>query len=316
MNFTNQNVVGNFFFQISSTQENQEIPFTDYSNVAATENATTEENIVQIISTETFNFDQILTNQKILSEKLDNMLQIQGITLENQQKIVQNMAAQSVQLDEISAQLADIKQGPMVTLLKDANPDDNKSFTIKPIENQNDLKSLDQLLADRTERHKIQKRLSFLCLASKGEGKTCAYKLLDILFTRDFLCTCSWAGGSRGDRSKIAFKDYKNVLKFFYGMIQSWDPTYTIQDNEVFFKIITKNSNQRKSMKNLRMSSKRNRKNTDKFENQQKSGNNTTNDDAKEITEEENRQIEEVNEKENMSLNNIMSVDDIEDGLC
>lgn len=305
-------------------QNNQNIdianPCPDYSNVTATD-TTTQENIVQIISTETLNFDQILTNQKILSEKIDNMLQIQAITLENQQKIVHKLVQQSVQLDDISAQLAEIKQGPMVTLLKDANPVDNESFTLKPIENQRDLILLDQLLADKAEKHKLQKHLSLLCSASNGKGKTCAYKLQDILFTRDFLCNCSWAGGSRGERSKIALKDYKNVLKFFHGMIQTWDPMYTMQDNESFFKLITKNSHQRKSMKNLRMSSKRRRKNTDKFEKQQKSGNddneniqiqeNAPYDDAKKITEGESRQIEEEKyEKENMSI------DDTEGGLC
>ncbi|KAJ8726124.1 hypothetical protein PYW07_000822 [Mythimna separata] len=316
-------------------QENQGNLCTDYSHVSATESTTNHENIVQIISTETLNFDQILANQKILFEKIDNMLQIQAITLENQQKIVQKLARQSVQLEEISVQLAEIKEGPSVTFLKDANPVDNESFTLKPIENQRDLISLDQLLVDRAEKNKLKRHLAFLCSASKGEGKTCAFKLLDILFTRDFLCNCSWAGGSRGDMSKIALKDYKNVLKFFHGMIQTWDPTYTVQDNETFFKIITKNSKQRKSMKNLRTSSKRCRKNKDNLDKQQKSENKiqpnddketeresmqiqdyAPNNDSIEITEGESMHIQEQKkEKENIYLNN-MSDDDIEGGLC
>ncbi|KAL4714559.1 hypothetical protein ACJJTC_006605 [Scirpophaga incertulas] len=277
-------------------QENQDNSCMDYSNVTATATGdTTNENIVQIINTETLNFDQILANQIILFEKIENILQNQVITLENQQKIVQKLATQSVQLEEISVQLAELKESPNVTLLKDANTVDNESFTVKPIENQRDLISLDQLLANRLEKNKLQRHLSFLCSASKGEGKTCAYKLQDILFTRDFLCNCSWAGGSRGDRSKIALKDYKNVLKFFHGMIQTWDPTYTIQDNENFFKIITKNSKQRKLMKNLRMSSKRYRKKE---------------------TEGESMQIQvQEKEKENIPIDNI-SDDDIESGLC
>ncbi|CAG9790278.1 unnamed protein product [Diatraea saccharalis] len=221
------------------------------------------------------------------------MLQIQAITLENQQKIVQKLATHSVQLEEISLQLAEIKQGPSVTLLKDANSIDNESFTIKPIENQTDLISLDQLLTNKVEKNKLRRRLSFLCSASEGEGKTCAYKLLDILFTRDFLCNCSWAGGSRGDRSKIGLKDYKNVLKFFHGMIYTWDPTYTVQDNETFFKIITKNSRQRKCMKNHRMSSKRCRKTKGNLNKRQRSGNIKQPDDDEKEIEGENTVIEE-----------------------
>lgn len=272
-----------------------------------------------------------------MSEKLDKILHNQAITLENQNKLVQQLATQSVQLAEISLQLAEMKQGAptSVTLLKDANPADNESFTLKPIENQRDLMSLDQLLADKAERKKYQRRLLFLCSASKGEGKTCAYKLQDILFTREFLCNCSWSGGSRGDsRSKIALKDYKNVLKFFYDMILTWDPTYTVQENETFFKIITKNSKQRKAMKNLRMSSKRCRKNKDNLDKQQKSGSKrqyteteTTNDQNE--TEGENMQIEEnapktkettarksmqIQNQENIALNNIS--DDDMSNLC
>lgn len=122
------------------------------------------------------------------------MLQNQATILENQQKIVQKLDTQSVQLEEISVQFAEMKEDSRVTLLKDANPVDNESFKIKPIENQRNLISLDQLLTDRTEKIKLRRHLSFLCSASKGEGKTCAYKLQDILFTRDFLCRCSFMG--------------------------------------------------------------------------------------------------------------------------
>lgn len=210
----------------------------DYSNVTATENTTNNENIIEIINTETLDFSLILQKQTTLSEKIVKMLQYQAITLENQQKIVQKLATQSVQLEEISLQLAEIKERPDVTLLKDANPEETESFTIKPIENQRDLISLDQLLADRAEKNKLKRQLSFLCSASKGDGKTCAYKLQDVLFTREFLCNCSWSGGSRGDsKSKIALKDYKNFLKFFHGMILTWDPTYTVQDNEQFLRL-------------------------------------------------------------------------------
>ncbi|PZC70365.1 hypothetical protein B5X24_HaOG202060 [Helicoverpa armigera] len=279
---------------LTYNQENQE---NSNINLTATENFTNSENVLQILNAETVNFDLILSNQNIIAQKLDAVLQIQEVALKNQEKITQELARQSVQLDEITVQLAEINEGRTtgtnVTLLKDVNAADNESFAFKPIDSQRELISLDQLLADKTEKKKFRHHLSFLCTPSNGTGITCAYKLLDILFTRDFLCLCSWAGGSRGDRSKIALKDYKNLLKFFHAMILTWDPTYTVQDNEKFFKIVTRNSTQRKCMKNVRTSSKRSRKLKDNLDKRQKTGNEKPpNDDTKD-TERESIQIEE-----------------------
>lgn len=88
------------------------------------------------------------------------MSQIQVINLENQQKIEQKLATQSVQLEEISLQHAELKESSVislsVTLLKDAIPVDTERFTLKPIENQRDLISLEQVLAD-TAKKKLQR---------------------------------------------------------------------------------------------------------------------------------------------------------------
>lgn len=79
----------------------------------------------------------------------------------------------------------------------------------------------------------------------------CAYKLLDLMFDRIFLCQCSWTGSSRAETSKIPLKDYKNVLNLFFTMVHSWDSDYTIQRNETFFKMITKNAKQRLKPSNV-----------------------------------------------------------------
>lgn len=275
------------------------------------------EDTVQIISTDTLQLSQILENQKMLFDKVDKILQLQAIALETQQKIVQKLATQSLQIEEISEQVANMKENPTVTLLKDANPVDTESFSLKPIENQRELICLDQSLADTAQRKKLQRQLSFLFSASNGQGKTCAYKLLDVLFNRDFLCNCSWAGGSRGDRSKIAIKDYKNVLKFFQALISTWDPTYTASDNEAFFKIILKNSKQRQAMKNIRTSTKRCRRTKKQTTGEKEKINLTINNDDDNVED----KTEEEKEKENVSVNNMtdinMSNDDgLEDGLC
>lgn len=80
------------------------------------------------------------------------------------------------------------------------------------------------------------------------------------MVTREFLCECSWSGGSRGDNSKVPMKDYKNFLKFFCGMVRSWDSKFTMGQTEQFFKFVLRNAVKRKSMKDIRSSSKRVRK--------------------------------------------------------
>ncbi|CAB3245036.1 unnamed protein product [Arctia plantaginis] len=141
-----------------------------------------------------------------------------------------------------------------------------------------ELEELESLLTDKQQKNKLLKQYSFVCSQSDGRGGTCAYKILDVFFTRDFLYKCSWTGGSRGtsDNVKNPLKAYKNVLKFYYELIHIWDQTYTIENNENFFKTVLKTSVKRKLSKNERASTKRRRTKKDTLKNSNQT-NQTTN---------------------------------------
>lgn len=265
------------------------------------------ENVVEVYSAE-INVDQVLANQKIISEKIDAIIAIQNIMLENKKKLTHTLAALSVQIEYLTQKNVSTRsRDPLtnVTLLKDCNCSDNDCFSLKTVKTESDLKELEQILGDNDFKTNLKKQLSFVCSASKGDGITCAYKLLDLMFDRNFLCQCSWTGSSRAETSKIPLKDYKNVLNLFFTMVYSWDSDYTIQRNETFFKMITKNAKQRLSMKNLRMSSKRQRINK----------NNKTIKRQKQNEENERPKTEET-EHENIAEEIVECADESDEGLC
>lgn len=172
-------------------------------------------------------------------------------------------------MEETKASISQEKERPVnVTFLQDQlrTIEENESVSIKPIENQQQFEMLETDLADKDKKNKLFKTLSFLCSSKVGSGTTCAYKLLDILFSKNFLCQCSWSGGSKGEISKIPFKNYKNIRIFFFKMVNSWDSNFTDEDAEKFLKLVIRNASKRKLMKGLRQSSKRTRKSRNRGE--------------------------------------------------
>lgn len=202
-----------------------------------------------------FDGEQCIANQNILIQKVNNQeLMLQNL-VECVQKLTQKVAELSVQLDECMVKCMEkIEQPVSVTLLKDAEQD---SFCFKQISDKQQLENLERSLMNKTERSKLQKLLGFLFQPCEGNGLTFAYKLIDSMVSREFLCECSWSGGSRGNISKVPIKDYKNFIKFFWDTVRSWDCKFTLGQTEKFFKVILKNAVKRKSMKDLRSSSKR-----------------------------------------------------------
>ncbi|CAH0405511.1 unnamed protein product [Chilo suppressalis] len=208
-----------------------------------------------------FDGEQCITNQNILIQKVNNQELILQNLVESVQKLTQKVSELSVQLDECMLKFVEkIEQPVSVTLLNDANQVDKESFIFKQISDKQQLDNLERSLINKTERSKLQQQLGFLFQPCEGNGLTFAYKLIDSMVSREFLCECSWSGGSRGNVSKVPIKDYKNFVKFFCDMIRSWDCKFTMGQTEKFFKVILKNAVKRKSMKDLRSSSKRVRK--------------------------------------------------------
>lgn len=215
---------------------------------------------IQVFNSE--DIQTVIANQVAMLEKLN-------VVVENQKKIALKLASLTIQLEETKASISQEKERPVnVTLLQDQlrTEEENESFSIKHIENQQQLEILETDLADKAKKKKLFKTLSLLCSSKSGSGTTCAYKLLDILFSKNFLCQCSWSGGSKGEISKVPFKNYKNIRIFFFEIVNSWDSKFTDDDAEKFLKLVIRNASKRKLMKGLRQSSKRIRKSRNRKE--------------------------------------------------
>ncbi|XP_046970591.1 uncharacterized protein LOC124537743 [Vanessa cardui] len=154
------------------------------------------------------------------------------------------------------------------------------------VNNAQDLDNLEKQLSDSGFRDRLKNICSMLC--SGGKGIDCAYMLVDVLFTRKFICDCSWSGGSRGEELKVPLKGFKHVLSFFWSMVHQWDEKFTIKDNEMFFKTILKNAKKRKLAKCERASTSRR---------------STSKRNAKRIKVSENISDKDINEEENAEEN-------------
>lgn len=194
-------------------------------------------------TSENTDLQPILQNQAVL-------FNITNSILDSQKQIMRKLASMSVRMEEcltnkISTTSDDIVENPIgITQIKCAE----------------DIQRMEELLADVEYKRKLMKSCSVICSASEGKGVTFAYRFLDILFTREFLCNCSWSGGSRSDEVKIGFKSYKNTINFFFEMINHWDPLYTHEANENFLRVVLRNAFKRSLAKNERSSTLRHRR--------------------------------------------------------
>ncbi|XP_041989258.1 uncharacterized protein LOC121740592 [Aricia agestis] len=205
------------------------------------------------------NLEQNLTIQNVLLSNQTSILEQLNTISKVQNAIIQKLANFSVQLEDTVLQMNQIldRDFQITQLSETKSTASNSAFYVKPIDNIQKLNELEQQLSESSVRQQLKNRYSVIC--SGGKGIDCAYTLVDILFSRDLLCQFTWSGGSRKDDIKIAFKTYKNILSFFWDMVHSWDVTYTINENESFFKNILKNSKKRKLAKNQRASTSRKR---------------------------------------------------------
>lgn len=187
------------------------------------------------------NNDQIKVSHELLT-----------VITQNQEKNMHKLAEISVQLEEIN----EIRR-PFVCTLAQVSGTQNERFSMEPINNVADLERFDNELSDPNIFNKLKEKYSILCSVAEGSGSNCAYRLLDSLFSKEFLCKCSWTGGSRGDEVKIGFKGYKNIINFFFEMVRYWDIKYSVESNEDFLKSVLRNALKRKDTKNIRKSSKK-----------------------------------------------------------
>lgn len=160
-------------------------------------------------------------------------------------KLLMKMTHLSTQLDEYVQRTTDIK-------IQEAND-------FKPISNKEELDALEDQLKNPTMVSTLKNKLAVVCGNGKGRGGNNAYTLVDVMFTREFMTICSWAGGSKKLTSKICFKIYTRTFNLFFDLVHESDKTYTKIECENFFKNVMRHAETRNKIKLLRASSSKSR---------------------------------------------------------
>ncbi|KAL4702371.1 hypothetical protein ACJJTC_018283 [Scirpophaga incertulas] len=197
--------------------------------------------------------DRIVTNvigiddaMSLILQKLDCMKEDINKLFDNQKKILFKLTETNTQFEEF------IKANSnQTTRHNESTP------AIKPVSNLKELQNLENILADPDVKARIKNKIDHLCSKGKGRGTNNAYNLIDVLFQRNFVCQCSWAGGSKSGSSKICLKSFTNVFDLFFSTINESDPNFKKPDCEKFIKTVLKNSRQRLASKQIRLSTTR-----------------------------------------------------------
>ncbi|XP_061716896.1 uncharacterized protein LOC133524770 [Cydia pomonella] len=137
-------------------------------------------------------------------------------------------------------------------------PAQDRDDGINTIKTSNDFDDFERNLLDAVFKEDHKKKLRGLCSRGSGKGTSNAYYLIDHLFDREFLKSCTWTGSSKKDPVKICFKARERTINFFHDIVKESDETFSKADCEKFFKIILKNAHQR-CESNKRASSARQR---------------------------------------------------------
>ncbi|RVE41713.1 hypothetical protein evm_013644 [Chilo suppressalis] len=182
----------------------------------------------------------------LILQKLDSLKEDINKLSENQKKIMFKLTETNTQFEEF------IKtNNNQTTRHNESTP------VIKPVCNLKELQNLENMLADPDFKARIKNKIDLLCSKGKGRGTNNAYNLIDVFFQRNFLCQCSWAGGSKSGSSKICLKSFTNVFDLFLSTINESDPCFKKPDCEKFIKTVLKNSRQRLESKQIRLSTTR-----------------------------------------------------------
>lgn len=98
-----------------------------------------------------------------------------------------------------------------------------------------------------------------------GNGGTVCLKMIDYVFSRQFLRKCSWTGTSRAQddenaEPKVCFQKYEKSLDLFYQVVAYSDPKFPKNDALLFVHRCLKNSKQRLADKGERNAVSRKRR--------------------------------------------------------
>uniref|UniRef100_A0AAG5DED2 ZAD domain-containing protein n=1 Tax=Anopheles atroparvus TaxID=41427 RepID=A0AAG5DED2_ANOAO len=103
------------------------------------------------------------------------------------------------------------------------------SFEFSPIKKEEELDSFDQQLKDKGYRAKVLDWLDINIDSDHSLNRM--HQTLDLIFDRTFLTECSWTGRSVGEKQKVCFRKYGNMVKLFQ-LIGNTD-TYQVSPREL-----------------------------------------------------------------------------------
>ncbi|EDS39345.1 conserved hypothetical protein [Culex quinquefasciatus] len=144
-----------------------------------------------------------------------------------------------------------------------------KKFSLSPVNSLDELKSLEESCKD--EEFVMEAIRSIGRIFGKnqqtGNGATVCLRLVDSLFTREFLTKCSWTGLSRTRSedgsiiTKIGFQRFERVIDLFYQAVSYSDPVYPVEECNNFLRRCLQNAKQRfEEVKGIRNTSSRKRR--------------------------------------------------------
>ncbi|CAH2983349.1 unnamed protein product [Chilo suppressalis] len=264
----------NIAIQLSSTgsANDNNASTTAAQKMQETNNNISPDNYVVVVSDDVPNGNNITVQNNIENEVLqvldcDDLLQnqkkmaeYQVAILDNQKKIIKALATISVKIDTLASKFQNQPQmtPPMtVTPLNNEIKKSPYNARVAPVQTMDDLQNMENQLHDAERRKCLKDLYSVFCTPGK-KGEVCAFQLIDVFFSREFLVQCSWSGSARGAGSKICIKIFQEVLGFFFELVHDCDPTYTVDKNNDFFKSIVKNAKKRTHSKLGRASAPRN----------------------------------------------------------
>lgn len=214
-----------------------------FQNITINEDLILVDTLATKIDTLMSKINAIETNQAALQANINVVLENQKLCYEGQQLMMLNLSQTLTQFEEF------MKRKTQNTEILD----------FQRINDCVQLRRLEQLLENPEQELELKRKLASVCGKGKGRGINNAYALVDVMFDRKFLKTCSWAGGSRSTESKICFKSFTKVIKFFFDIVFESDNSFTLTECHIFLKNVLKNSSQRCKSKNLRTSTTKHR---------------------------------------------------------
>ncbi|KAF5277589.1 hypothetical protein FQR65_LT15934 [Abscondita terminalis] len=185
------------------------------------------------------------TSSSTQDDKFNTLLSNQTTIIENQIRIIQQLAKHESLFDELiknsmsnSDGLATSKTSKKAVL----------TIPVEPIDSVEKLELLESKLKDEKECQFILNGMSIICgRTRRGCGIDHCYNLVDKFFTREFMTKCSWAGGTRDkiNKEKIAFKSYKRVINLFFRLVHLADDDFSLEECHAFLKNVIRNSTRR-----------------------------------------------------------------------